>query len=464
MPIKIWNNKVLTSFYIDGFKGLKNLKLDLKPNLNVLIGPNGSGKSSILSGLEFLSHITQGEVAHITNKIGMKNSNELFHVDAIDKEIHLIIQGINKTDCRNIQSNQIQNESSLEESTSQISDIDVIRQSLVGKGIDDFVTLNTNYQYECKVKYDSQAQLPLFFSFQSIRMDQYFKVSDKVFRSHLEYTFDDGIHITGSNDMNAISKFIASNAKLIDDDFGRQTDKFIKESFLSYLKNFLYPVNNIISELSFGKAYDIYPNSIKNDHNQHTTLSIKFDGSGLSDLLMDLKTANPEKFEEVVFFMKTLSENIVDFDVKYDEYEKRNEIFMKQLTSNSPKIVSILPINSISDGALKWFSLAVVALLTVQPIVIDEPENFLHPEIQERLIQLIREELETNKQIGILTTHSESILNTLTPNEIILVHLCNQATRADRVIKPEKLQEQMDRTGFSLGWIYQTGALDDYCY
>ena len=137
---------------------------------------------------------------------------------------------------------------------------------------------------------------------------------------------------------------------------------------------------------------------------------------------------------------------------------------MKQLTSDSPKIVTTLPINSISDGALKWFSLATVILLSDQPIIIDEPENFLHPEMQERLIQLIRDEAEFNEQIGILTTHSESVLNTLDPNEIILVHLCNQTTRANRVSQPEKLQEEMDRTGFSLGWIYQTGALDDYCY
>ena len=411
-----------------------------------------------------MSHIVQDEVAQITQKIGIKNPNELFHTDAIDKQIHMIIQGNNKTDCWNIYSNKIQSQTNLEESLSKLSTPITTEQNSVGKEFDDFVTVSTDYRYECKVNFDPLAQLPLFFSFQSIRMDLNFNVSDDIFRSHLDLTFDNGIHINGQNDMTAISKYIISDAQLIDDDFSRQSDKFIKESFLTYLKNFLYPVNNIISDLSFGKASDIYPNSIKNDNNQHPKMNIEYDGSGLSDLLMDLKTTNPEKFEEVVFFMKTLSTNIVDFDVKYNEYEKRNEVFMKQLTSDSPEIVSTLPINSISDGALKWFSLAVVALLTVRPIVIEEPENFLHPEIQERLIELIRDELKANKQIGILTTHSESVLNTLDPNEIILVHLCNQTTRANRVIQLEKLQKQMDRTGFRLGWIYQTGALDDYCH
>ena len=455
---------MLTSFYIDGFKGLKNLKLKFKPKLNVLVGPNGSGKSSILGGLELLSHIVQSEVAQITHKIGVKNPNELFHADAINKEIHMIIQGINETDCRNILYNNNQNGTELEKSINQVSTSSTIEQNLVEKRFDEFVTVNTNYQYECKINFDAQTQLPLYFSFQSIRMDLNFKIKDEVFQSHFGFTYDDEFHITELNNMDAIGKYITQNAMLIKDDFSRQPNIFIKESFLMYLRNYLYPVNNIINDLSFGKAYDIYPNSIKNDNIQHTKMNIEYDGRGLSDFLMNLKKANIKKFEEVIFYMKKLSNNIVDFDVKYNEYEQRNEIFMKQLTSDSPKIVTTLPINSISDGALKWLSLATVVLLSDQPIIIDEPENFLHPDMQERLIQLIRDEAEFNEQIGILTTHSESILNILNPSEILLVHLYNQTTRVDRVIQPEKLQEHMDLTGFNLGWIYQTGTLDDYCY
>ena len=236
---------MLTSFYIDGFKGLKNLKLDFKPKLNVLVGPNGSGKSSILGGLELLSHIIQSEVAQITHKIGVKNPNELFHADAINKEIHMIIQGTNETDCRNILYNKNQNGSELEKSTNQVFTSSTIEQNLVEKRFDEFVTVNTNYQYECKINFDAQTQFPLYFSFQSIRMDLNFKIKDEAFQNHLEYTFDEGNHITGINDIDAISKYITSDARLIEDDFGRQPDKFIKESYLTNLKNFLYPVNNI---------------------------------------------------------------------------------------------------------------------------------------------------------------------------------------------------------------------------
>ena len=455
---------MLESFYIDGFKGLRNFKLDLKPNLNVLVGSNGSGKTSILGGLEFVSHIAQGEVGQIPNKFGVKKPDELFHTDAIDKQIHLIIQGTNMTDCRNILSKEIQNGPGLGEVSMNSMTHGMLGENQVENQSDRFVTLNSKYRYECKIKHDNQGQLPLYIDFQSLRMDFNFVVNEEDFQDYFEIAFEHGKLITDKNDLDAIGKYITPDAMLIIDDFGRRPDKFTKVSFLENLTTYLYPVNNIISDLSFGKAYDIYPSSVKQGNNQHPKLVVEFDGAGLTDILMKLKTANSEKYEEVLYYMKKLSSDIVDIDVVYNDFEKRNEIFMKLLSSNASDKITKLSMNSISDGALKWFSLLVAVLLMDSPIVIDEPENFLSPEMQERLILLIREELEINGQLGILTTHSESVVNTLKPDEIILVHVHNRLTCADRVIQPDKLQEHMNLTGFGLGWIYQTGTLDDYCY
>ena len=85
-----------------------------------------------------MSHIVQDEVAQITQKIGIKNPNELFHTDAIDKQIHMIIQGNNKTDCWNIYSNKIQSQTNLEESLSKLSTPITTEQNSVGKEFDDF--------------------------------------------------------------------------------------------------------------------------------------------------------------------------------------------------------------------------------------------------------------------------------------------------------------------------------------
>lgn len=45
---------MITSIEIDGFKSLRNFKMEFRKGLNVLAGPNGSGKTNILQALEFL--------------------------------------------------------------------------------------------------------------------------------------------------------------------------------------------------------------------------------------------------------------------------------------------------------------------------------------------------------------------------------------------------------------------------
>jgi len=40
--------------YIENFKSIKHLELELKPGINVLVGPNSSGKTNVLEALDFL--------------------------------------------------------------------------------------------------------------------------------------------------------------------------------------------------------------------------------------------------------------------------------------------------------------------------------------------------------------------------------------------------------------------------
>lgn len=53
---------MITSIEIDGFKSLRNFKMEFRKGLNVLAGPNGSGKTNILQALEFLNYLTKGSV------------------------------------------------------------------------------------------------------------------------------------------------------------------------------------------------------------------------------------------------------------------------------------------------------------------------------------------------------------------------------------------------------------------
>ena len=41
----------LDKVYLKNYKAIENLKIDLKPGVNLLIGDNGAGKTSVLEGI-----------------------------------------------------------------------------------------------------------------------------------------------------------------------------------------------------------------------------------------------------------------------------------------------------------------------------------------------------------------------------------------------------------------------------
>jgi hypothetical protein len=58
-----------------------------------------------------------------------------------------------------------------------------------------------------------------------------------------------------------------------------------------------------------------------------------------------------------------------------------------------------------------------------------------------------------------LTTHSETILNFLDPNEVVITTMEFSKTAAKRVENAEGLRENIRETGFGLGFFYVTGTI-----
>ena len=140
---------MLQSFYIDGFKSLKNCQFNLTPGLNVLVGENDTGKSNILSSLEFSSYIVSSGLNEVPKKLGVEGWGDLFCISRDEKEIHLILNGENQTACRNIK----------------------FPPKVNSDGLDRFIKLNTKYQYQCKIQFSPQGSIPACFIYQYIELD-----------------------------------------------------------------------------------------------------------------------------------------------------------------------------------------------------------------------------------------------------------------------------------------------------
>ena len=69
---------MITSIEIDGFKTLRNFKMEFRPGLNVLAGVNGAGKTNILQALEFLSFLPYMEIDKAISNASI-NFNNIFY-------------------------------------------------------------------------------------------------------------------------------------------------------------------------------------------------------------------------------------------------------------------------------------------------------------------------------------------------------------------------------------------------
>lgn len=114
----------------------------------------------------------------------------------------------------------------------------------------------------------------------------------------------------------------------------------------------------------------------------------------------------------------------------------------------------------VSDGTIKWLCILVSIYVPFSQLyLLEEPENFLHPWMQQRLIQLMREQALNNQTIFLLTSHSTTILNSAQPGEVVIVKSTAKGTTANFIHPDGDLNSLLKATNFGLGDLWVSGAL-----
>jgi predicted ATPase len=114
----------------------------------------------------------------------------------------------------------------------------------------------------------------------------------------------------------------------------------------------------------------------------------------------------------------------------------------------------------VSDGTIKWLSILVSIFVPYSTIyMLEEPENFLHPWMQQQLIRTMREQARPNAAIFILTTHSATVLNAASAEEITLVSRDDAGTHTERLESRELLASMLEQSNFGLGDLWVSGLI-----
>jgi predicted ATPase len=114
--------------------------------------------------------------------------------------------------------------------------------------------------------------------------------------------------------------------------------------------------------------------------------------------------------------------------------------------------------DSVSDGTIRLLALMVItswAAHDTSLLVIEEPENGLHPHLSEHIVSLLRSA--SQRKQTIVTTHNPAFLDHLEPHEVLLCDKLNGFTKIRRASDIDQIDQF--RKHFRLGELWIQGTL-----
>lgn len=451
---------MITKIKVDGFKSLSEFELKLNSGLNILVGPNGAGKTNIILFFEFLSQLIRNPVAKAVSTVG--GAGTIFKKLGEEKyqdNISFTIYGSKKQQSK---------------------------QYIV-------------YEYEAQIR-TSFEQDSIYFAYQRIRIRTASKFwpdpEAKFYKSkwdlEIEYfNYDNESESETLKILNLDRRkfkprfFIKENESK--SEFIKTMEDFAMEQIPSskpiifILFPFIEFSDILLSDLVGGETFNVVPSKVKETEDAATPPEIKRDGSGLATTLYAMKKSKPkignrrriyfgydrpersfkpETLQRVKAYLQLANNTITNLDIENDPFD--NKLVVK-VTIETGDYSAILPLSAMSDGTIKWLSL-ITAILTSKTIFsIEEPENFLHPWMQAQIAEIMRDHIsdKDSNSFVLMTTHSESLLNSSHPEEVIIVDLKDGKTIAKRIDNLKLIKEEISNSGFGLGHFYFSNSLQN---
>jgi predicted ATPase len=401
---------MITYLEAHNFKSLLNFKLGFSSGLNVLIGPNGAGKTNICQALGLLSSFARDDMVEYVISLG--GAGAIF------------------TLCGSSSSNV---SSSLE-----ISCQGTIKQDVAGE--------------ECRLKYEYSGTLK--------RTEEGVRIpNESLTIKRMANTRHWRTIVKGDRDGDTV--YVSTRYP---DMLGPVAFRSLKkerrvrlelrsdsESFLISLSPY-FVCFLVAQDLGLLRALNIDPHIAKRGSDIVEPLVMEADGRRLSGAIYSMAKSHPEQLEELnALFAETLP--------RYRELKP--EVATETLTrtfSLTYKDGMKCRAYGLPDGVVKLIALVVGVLSENRDsVVIEEPENYLHPWACQWLVEYLRERFANGNCI--LTTHSETVLNAVLPQDIIVVTNESGVTSASRLRDKRTLAKAIDDSGFGCGYHYITGSL-----
>ena len=174
-------------------------------------------------------------------------------------------------------------------------------------------------------------------------------------------------------------------------------------------------------------------------------LKLAPDASNLSQVIGKI-FEDDDKRDDFIDWLRIIIPEFKDIEIKKSNIDGSFEFFLFEKSSNKPFHKYL-----ISDGTYSILALMAAVYQTDQPqfLCIEEPENGLHPQAIQLLVDFFREKCEEYGHHIWLNTHSQTLVRCMEIDELILVNKVDGETRAKQLTKEDEVNLKTDEAWLS---------------
>lgn len=452
-------------YSVSGFRSLDEFEICLTPGLNVFIGPNGSGKTNFIDFLDFLTVLVNKNVASAVSATG--GVARVFSQESLKRQIPRIIAKISGvTDI-----NPFLHEKELRKSLFKFEYEVDIRYSKFHTAV-----YIANEKIKFKNLFSEKSPFDCDMTVGSLKIHRFSPQVDEQprwnvgrylsansFRNPLRYTH---AHRLAFRQLAGINEH-QQRAELLEQLPYVSPDESILSSRLPFPA-----LDAVRSAIARGHAFNLNPQSARTPDDISTPPVVSSSGSGLTATIYQmqqltrsdsrptiaLRRMPKDALDTVLQWTKLVMPDLQSISATADPHSGKYLVYLNVEGGDRPLKI---PLQASSDGMLRWLAFACLIVSKGVEYTFEEPENYLHPKMQQYLIDLIRDSSSDQNKFDryIISTHSETVINQCKPSEIVLFSFENGKTRCKRIANEKSLIDQVNETGFGLGYYYAMNAL-----
>lgn len=452
-------------YFISGFRSLQNFEITIKPGLNVLLGTNGSGKTNFIDFLDFITVlVNNGAPAAISSAGGIAR---VFSQESLKRKIPRIRM--------------------------KVCGLADLEPHIIGS-----ISIDRkyfNFEYELDLRYSKYFSTVYIagerLKFKNLHSNENLYGQNKTVGSiemHRkgpllddEIKWKVGNYLTSNAPRNPL-RFVHRHrapSRRAKESVSEFREAVLREppsvgpdeSLLS--SRMAFPAVDAVREaMSRSQSFNLNPSVAREPDDISRPPFIDPNGKGLYSTIFHMqKLASgssrqvyarrrfpKDALETILAWSQIVLPDLTAITATADPHTGKYLVYLHvECEPSSLKI----PLQNASDGTLKW--LAYVSLVVSQgsEYTFEEPENYLHPKMQQFFVSLIRDYISSSDELSrfIVSTHSETLINQCSPDELILFKFDAGETTSSRVKNTESLINQVNETGFGLGYYYTNNVV-----